>query len=308
MFRAKSSQEDLKGEGSENEVYASTRLLTVFQRESVADLKAFFEERRRKIKTGQLRKGNQLGRFKNVLSKIFLAQPVDDFDLQFLSENEKKLLTFIIKKKKFNGWETCDFSAAWVNGLNRDATPKKSEENMKYVIKKALKFLQGYFKAHVYGGLKKHMREKFTQPEGLTALEYGFYGYYFGCLSRKINQSIEKFFAPRNPKPTCSGKAKLISKTVSRLYLSYLKMSPSFLKDLAFYLDSCLMQLAALRIEGNIVYLCNDWDQVLRARGWDSLLAKVKYNFEQNRKMKLFWSLQEVRRAAKEVRAFMLAD
>jgi hypothetical protein len=306
MFKKKKVDRRSLKDSLENKVYVNQEIIKKYQEDNFANLNLFFVQFKENLRKNKINEDNSLKNFSNVLIKILCAKNIDFNDLQALTKNEITILFYIIKKKKFNGFEHPELSISFFNKLNKKPIYKKSEENMKYIIKKAFKFLQNYFKNHLFAKLKIYLRNEFKNLKELSEFEYAFFGFYFGSLAKKINQSIEKFFTPRNSNSLISKKKKLISKTVSRLYLSYLKMSKVFIKDLIYYLDNFLVQETILRIEEKVFSMCINWDQIIKTYGWDHLLAQVKFNFEDNPKTKVLWSLLEVKLAIKEVKEFML--
>ena len=114
-----------------------------------------------------------------------------------------------------------------------------------------------------------------------------------------MNINIEKFFHPRKNSSTLNrlmdnNKLALVEKSVSRIYLTYMKMSLKFVRHLNFYLEKVILSA----IPHQIAYRLNDrlqnWEAEIEAKGFDPFFTDLKENFENNSRSKLCWSIPEV--------------
>lgn len=276
------------------------------QRESDSRLRIFAEKYKRELdQSGNLKKKNCLENLANVLVKVLLDRRVSLVELSRLSENENLLLLMFIKKKKLNGWQRPQISLEFVNRLNRKSTPRKTEENIKYVMKKAFRFLQRFFRRSFFRELAPQLKKQFKSKNKTFQFEYAFFGFYFGDVAIRANQEIEKFFTPRTSTRKSFKRANLISKTMSRLYLSYLRLSEVFTRDLFYYFEHCLLPETEVKVQEKVANMCREWCREIEINGWTGLLEKVKFNFERNPRTKVLWSLREVQMARDQVRAFL---
>ena len=293
-------------QGSRNKVFQDAELVASLQRQSGRRLQAFAEKYREGLtRLEEPSKNKCLGELANVLVKILLDCRVSLAELSRLSANENLLLLMVIKKKKLNGWQRPQISLEFVNRLNRGSVPRKPEENMKYVMKKAFRFLQRFFRYNFFQELICQLKKEFRVKDKIFEFEYAFFGFYFGEVAVRANQAIEKFFTPRNSSRKRFERANLVSKTMSRLYLSYLRMSEPFVRDLLYYFEHCLLPETRVKVREKVHKMCADWRRVVQKDGWSTLLEKVKFNFEHNPRTKVLWSLREVQLAREQVQAFL---
>ena len=79
------------------------------------------------------------------LYKLFLNINYVDQDM-VLTPLEKQIIVFILKKKKFHGFENIEFTASFFNRARQTKLTKKNEDGLKFIFKKALKEIKRIFK------------------------------------------------------------------------------------------------------------------------------------------------------------------
>lgn len=193
--------------------------------------------------------------------------------------------------------ETPEFevSVDLLNHLRRNPKSKRLEENIKFVFKKSIRFLQEIFRIKIYPGTTRFLKKKFRTLCPLKRFEYAFYGYYFGHAASRLNLPIENFFLPRHSKEYVGQKGKMIPKTVSLNFINLVKKSDLFVRDLEFYLSHGMIKEIRWNIVDKTKRMCMDWEAKLLEKNSKDLILWVKNYFENNAKCKLPWSSEEVR-------------
>lgn len=290
---------------SKRSVFLDSALVLVLRRKSSARLQRFASEH---LQTLILQKNSKAGFLKNfaqVLIKVLLGESIKFVEFKSLTKNEKSLLELIAKKKRLLDWKQTLLSLDIVNRLGRKPAPRKAEENIKFAMKKAFRFLQCYFRICFLPEVAPQLKSKFKALSPSLNFEYAFFGFYFDDVAARVNQALEKFFAPSSSSRVAFAKAGLVSKTMSRLYLSYLRLGKAFITDLIFYFEHCFLPEACTNIRKKALKMCDQWTKVIRDCGWKALLRKVEFRFENNPRAKLLWSLAEVQTARDEVVEFL---
>lgn len=67
-----------------------------------------------------------------------------DTDLD-LTRMEKAIVSMVIKKKKLDGFKNIIFDKSFFNFARKSATMKKTEDGLKFIFKKAIKYIKSNF-------------------------------------------------------------------------------------------------------------------------------------------------------------------
>lgn len=234
-----------------------------------------------------------------LLYKLMVNEPIETIDLDSLDSNDMKLLQLFLKKRKYK--PVSDINLDTLNEIRAEIPKKRSEEYVKYIFKKIIKFLKSIYREYVYQELpqKRGLHSKNQKKTRYLHFEYSFHEYYYGSVAKRMNINIEKFFHPRKNSSTLNrlmehSKLALVEKSVSRIYLTYMKMSPKFVKHLNFYLEKVILN----EIQHQIAYRLNDrlqnWETDIETNGFEAFFEGLKQNFENNSRSKLCWSIPEV--------------
>lgn len=236
-----------------------------------------------------------------VLLRLLLDQPVDAALLATLSATERECLRLFIFKKKMVARPDAALSEALFRKIAENPQPKRIEENLKFIFKKLLRFLTLIFKRHVYPLVSRDLRAEYKSMREPLRSEYAFYGFYFGEVSGKINQKIEKFFYPRSKSNALARNNELVLKTISKLYIKYVGMSPRFVRDMKTYFEHGLVPEIRHSIASKIRRMCRKWESMLKVKGQKGFLSRLETVFKHNNKCKQAWSIQEVQLAARQI-------
>jgi hypothetical protein len=285
-----------------NSVYKNPDLIKEVQENSLEMLEEYISENPVKKFKAKIKRDNKMYNMFRILKKILFNNLPTKTEMEKISPLEEQLLLLIIKKKKFYQYEKANISLEYFKKMIKNPNTKRPEENMKIVIKSSFKTLKHFFKELCYKKLKSHMFDQYYKNSVLSSSEYAFYGYYFGETSVKINQEIEKFFCPRKIVDSSNSSAKLISKTISKLYLNFIGLSKPFVHDLIYFLDNCFLNEFKAKLLMKIQNLCLNWSKILENQSPEYLLLEIQKMFQKNPKIKLFWTIGEITSAIKEVK------
>jgi hypothetical protein len=236
---------------------------------------------------------------KMVLLKFLLNENLSTIELHSLSFLEQKLFMLFVRKKKELGDHT--ICPSLVDSLSKNWTPKRFEENLRYVLNKAFKFLTSAFNKRVFFQLEKLMNPEFRRKQWKVKFNYGFYGYYFERTSKKNQTPIETYFHPKAGRFINNVEKSILSKTISQNYLKLLCSSHLFKRDLTTYIEHCLMVEAKNNILTKVDRLCGNWEKILKAQGEVYLVENVEKQFISNPKCKVAWGMIEVGKAIEDV-------
>lgn len=247
---------------------------------------------------------NRISLFKNlqfVIAKILLEHTIELKEFKALSKVEFLVLKIFIAKKYFQN-QSSELSIETLNSLSKNLKSKRIEENVKFVFLKGIRFLEKIFNCRVYSHLRDFLRPAFQSLEEHEKIEYAFYGYYFGHLTEQSKLPIEAFFRPRYFLPkNRDSKAKHFPKTVSKMYISLVKLSRPFVRDFGFYLQNCFVAEMKSKILLKSVQMISDWESVYFSGQERGLVKHLSDKFSKKSRCKMVWSLSEVRMAAQEV-------
>jgi hypothetical protein len=240
-----------------------------------------------------------------ILNSLLLNEPISESIIFSLSNVEDECLKLFLLRKKMIQNKDEPITQAVFNQIYQNPKSKRIEENLKFIFKKLVRFLQEVFKRKVYPYVQEDLLPEYAQMKEPMRFEYAFYGYYFGKVALQINHRIEKFFHPRNKRNSLDQNNKFISKTISKLYVKYVSMSPLFVRDLSMYLRHGLLLEIRHTIINKVNRMCLNWESKLAKNGSDWLLHWIQNNFQNNTKCKQAWSLQEVSLAKDQILALV---
>ena len=229
----------------------------------------------------------------SVLVKLLSNHEIVKIDLE-ISSIEMDLLMIFIKKKKFqDSKDVNELSLEFLNKIREIKCFKRTEEYFKYIFKKCFRFMANRFRNSKFRKVEKKLKMKFRSSR--FKFDYAFYGYYFGEVAEKLNLPIEKFFHFRgNDKSTA-----INTKTVSKLYLDYLKMNRKFLEGFKTYILGQMLNETYYLIISKTKNLLKNWENSIQEMGSLRAVQNIKENLQSNVKSKLPWSIMDVEYACK---------
>ena len=247
--------------------------------------------------TEQKRLSNKLVELKplhTVLSNLMVSRETSPKEYESLHENSRKLLRLFINKRKYTVSE--DLSLVLINELRNEVPKKRSEEYVKYIFKKIIKFLKSMYRENIYKEFSVRLKKKKSRS---LSFEYSFHEFYYGSISEKMVIKIEKFFHPRKNSSSLNrnlskDKLDLVEKSISRIYLTYMKMSLLFMKHLDFFLDRVLFNVINSQIQIRLHDRLQSWEEEIKRKGFETFYTDLKFNFENNSRSKLCWSRAEI--------------
>ena len=134
--------------------------------------------------------------------------------------------------------------------------------------------------------------------------DYIFYGHYYNHIAKQIGQPIEKFFHFRNWKNRTS---EHIPKSITKVYVNYLKMNPTFMNLFISYMNDRLIKDIILNNIKKIYRLILDWESIIKKFGEEEGI-QIVYNKFKSKGLKLPWGLNEVRSAIQDTLKYIIKD
>ena len=239
---------------------------------------------------GRLTRLKELG---GLLVKFLMNEDISLEEIRNLSAPERQLLLLFVNKKKRSGFRVTELTVETARDLRRGWVKKRFEENLRFVVNKAFKFLRKVFNDHLFHHLEKHLGPATAQFKFDQKFEYCFYGYYFQEASASICRPIEFYFHPKSKKYLEQNRH-LVPKPISQHYLNLVCTSPAFKRDFRLYLALCIQAEVRHNLISKVGSLCRRWEAMEAAHGWGVLLKEVTFQFESNPKCKVPWGVQEV--------------
>lgn len=166
----------------------------------------------------------------------------------------------------------------WALAFTQEPSPKRFEENIKFVFKITFKKLKSNL-------LKKNHISFYSKK-----FDHKFYDYYFGQTAVDLNVSIEEFYDPLNNKGAL--------KTLNNEYLKLVFKSEIFRNDFVQYLSNDgLVKDYHYNIRRKVRQLLAKFDLTRKSDDIDSVkkcVINIQQYFRMNRQCKLPWSNTEI--------------
>lgn len=200
----------------------------------------------------------------NLILKIFTNERILNDDLK-LQNFEKLILEKFLFKKYSSNLTNIEFSAKCLNKIKNIVLTRKSEDELKFVIKRSIKHMQKIF----YNKIKHERKESNSlRPSALKLLKKNifkqFYEHYFGEIALKEEIPLEKFFHFRCYEKTQSNN---VPKTITKRSLCLWKKNPEFIKKLKNYIKNDLKKDFILFNKNKIRNLISSWEKCLDTNG-----------------------------------------
>lgn len=246
-------------------------------------------------------KPKDLPRLGYLLAKLFMAKRVSMAEAQALSPVEKRLFLMIMNKKKEASYRQSALDEQCLANANKFWAERRIEENIRFLVKKILKFLQSVFREKLLNKVEICLLPQYSRLSKGVRFDYSFFGYYFADVKSLIDRPIESFFHPRSRAHPILKANKNIPRTISQEYLGKLKASALFVRDLKAYLDRHLMAEIQSDILKKIQKMILRWQKMLGKASSTEFLEVMKRQLSENPKFKLPWSFQEVFLAVQKI-------
>jgi hypothetical protein len=235
-----------------------------------------------------------------LILKFLMNQKIEIKELTKLKKVEQQLFLLLVNKKRVN--KKSRISEEFINELNEQWIPKRFEENLRYILNKAFKFLNSTFEKRQFYHLEKQLNPKYKSLPWKSRFYYGFYGYYFHSSAQRQNKPIESYFHPKASKYSQNSDKEVHPKTISQYYLNSICTSKLFRRDLMIYIDECLTREAKHNIIFKVDKLCKSWEKDYLKNGHEMLVKDIHKQFTTNPKCKIPWGLQEVDTAVRNIK------
>lgn len=232
-----------------------------------------------------------LDRLFNLLVKIFTKKEIIEIDLM-LSPNELRILNYFLNRKYLKRLTSKDLEASTglqigrLNSITSSKSHKRPEECYKFIFTRVLKFLKKSFKKNF--NIKQNLDDQF-------------YGYYFGELAQKNNESLDSYFYPLTKKDNKK-------ETLNSSYFGKIFQSKNFINDLVKYINEHLNEEYKTEIIQKLESLLLKWDRYFfeNDQKVERHVEEIKLYLMKNKRCKLPWTLDEVKEAV--LRVYSLID
>jgi hypothetical protein len=231
------------------------------------------------------------------LEKFLMEEKINQEDVNALNIAEKVIFMAFLVKKKYFDVDCFDFNAENISFFQDRITVKRNEQEYKIILKKAFKTMINAFNQEngFYDSSKRH-----------------FYKQYFGEFANSQSIPLEDLELENlfNEK----GKKKIKKRKSKKNYAQILRTSPKFLDRLSEYLDNKFKsgpkltgsKYDAIReIKKKVPDLINKWKtRILMEEDNPPHIQMAEFlgKFFTNKKVKLPWSVHEIKRAVKSVK------
>lgn len=229
----------------------------------------------------------------HIFNKFFFEKKLLKHNF-FIREYEKKIFKNLLKQKRLitNLNKKLDFET--LNHLQSKIATRKTEDQLKFVLKKCIRQLQDEFLQNIRNEkIKDHLKGGVSMKEYKNNIDFHFYSFYFGEISKEKNLPIETFFHFR------SIKNKSDSKTINfriRQSISFWKLNPVFISKIINFIDSGFIKNFEIFNQNKIRLLLIKWDDILDEFGVEKGTRTIIRSLK-SRGFKLPWTLGDVREA-----------
>ena len=221
----------------------------------------------------------------NFLFKLFMNIEFKNSDFN-LNQLEQKIVRTIFEKKEFLGHRDICFDTDFFNVARKTNMRKKTEDGLKFVFKKAIKYMKKEFKTRILTAAE-------SKKIKTEQLDRCFYEHYFGAISKKFNMPLESFFHFRNWKKRDSIH---IPKSITKQYMSRLKLNSVFIRKINYFLTEELIKKFLVFNSKKIRTMIIKWEKIIEENGSDIGLQKI-VKMINSRGNKIPWTIFEVQNA-----------
>lgn len=241
-----------------------------------------------------------LKNLQKVVLKFMLSHEISEEELSQLSPNEDRIFSlFLNKKKRDQKKPTKPSNNARILQRNNS---KRVEENLKLVFNNAIGFLKNVFKATFQNSLENHLTREYRNV--CDKFEYCFFGFYFEEAALRLDQEIERFFMPKilskRRSPGIPEKKKLIPKTISKVYLSRIRLSESFLEHFKLFLTKGFLGERTEKIRNKTILLLSKWDGMVQDFGAEKAFKIMEDRITKSERNNLAWTVKDIKIAIEQ--------
>lgn len=226
-------------------------------------------------------------KLENLLLKIFLNEQITLPDLE-ISNIEEQIVRRILIRKNMISVDEAPFSCESLNIIRVTSLEKKTEDELKFVLKKCIKHLQDRFVRNL-----KLRGQSIASGPGINyknQLDLEFYTAYFGHISRDQNKPIECFFHFRSWKRRYSMH---IPKSITKNSLGNWKENPVFIAEIKEYIHSEFDKWTRQFNVNKIRKLVSKWGKTFERNGRVKGMEMILHSFEK-KGCKLPWTAFEI--------------
>ena len=253
---------------------------------------------------------HHLKKLEATILKFMMSQKIKNSEVSTLSKNEQTILYTLLRKKKIQGLSLGSNNPLFPSEIVQKNFTKRVEENLKLVLNKAFSFLQENFRKSFPKALTELVPNRYAHY--LKTPQFAFFAFYFEETALRLDQEIERFFLPRvlNKKKQKNNtiRAHLIPKTISRVYLNNIRMSPWFIQHLRVFLDQVFLQEQVPKIQAKVTELVSKWAGLVDDLGWDQGLKIITKKIHGSETSKLAWTYSDLKRAVDQTLSNLLKD
>jgi hypothetical protein len=247
------------------------------------------------------------GKIFKLMIKMINDDDISENDLDLEPKMKLLFIEFLKKKKLISSITPERLTKEKLMELKNKENNRRTEERLKFVFKKCIKYIQNKFKLQlIENGEYKNIFDIDSNFSDSVKFDYIFYNHYFKKIADEINQPIEKFFHFRNWKNRTS---EHIPKSITKVYVNYLKMNKKFMNMFINYIEKRLVKDVTLNNLYKVSRLVEEWEDVIKKRkvdineGIDFILKTFK-----RKSLKLPWGLNEVNIAIKDTYNYIMKE
>ena len=228
-----------------------------------------------------------------LLNKLFFQKTFEETDIQIPDFEMEIFKSILVKKKLISSKETL-IDVKVLNKLHSRTVNKKTEDKVKFIIKKCIKYLQAMFLENIKRNKSKEKKFKHIPMEKIRKnRDHYFYTYYFEKVAKRNKIPLKNFFLfksfsksnPDNP-----------PSAISENSISLWKLQPKFISYITEFIDNSFIKEFVPFNEKKIEAMLLKWDKILDQEGLEKGLQIIVSKFK-SRGLKLPWTLGEVEQA-----------
>ena len=238
---------------------------------------------------------------KIIILKVLFNGVVKQSHLDLLSGLEADLLLLFCKMKKFYNFENTRLTFKYFKEVRENPSHKTKEENLKFVFKKAFRFLKFKFNECASYHDHRFLKPSISKLRSNSKKEYMFTAFYFQRQAIEFGIPLESFMQPTMTRNFDILNKEYAPKSVNKIYVQRIRQNSMFIRHLRGYLTLQMVSEAKIQAIKKTEEIILKWEEIYLEKGSTFLRRKISEQCANNTKTKLPWSVSEIQFSVEQV-------
>ena len=238
---------------------------------------------------------------KNIILRMLFNELVSQSQLDLLTGLEADLLLLFCKMKKLFNFENIRLTAEYFKEVRENPSHKTKEENLKFVFKKAFKFLKVKFNECASFEDHLFLKPSIGKLDKTSKKEYMFTAFYFQRQAIEMGICLENFMQPTMTRNFAILNGESAPKSVNKRYVERIRENVMFRQHLRGYLTLQMVNEAKIQAIKKTEEIILKWEEIYLEKGSTFLRRRVSEQYSNNAKTKLPWSVSQIQFSVDQV-------